>query len=132
MWKFLQYRRMPVKVVQSDFYEVDLGDAILNKCDDQNHLKINKVEYTWKSLKWKQSEEVFRNGGKAAAGALLGGALLGGAGLIAGAAMGGKRKKKLHKYAVLTVEYENDTFEITCELSQSDSKFLAMWFAGKY
>jgi hypothetical protein len=123
---------MPIVVIESDFYDIDLGTCFLNKCDDLNFIKFNKSQFIWKNLKWKQKEEVYRNGGKAAAGALLGGALLGGAGLIAGAAIGGKRKTKKHKYAVISIEYENQEYSITCELSESDSKFLAMWFAGKY
>lgn len=38
-------------------------------------------------------EEAYRSGGKAAAGAIIGGVLTGGVGLIAGAAIGGRRRK---------------------------------------
>lgn len=39
-------------------------------------------------------EETYRNGGKAVAGALIGGVLTGGIGLLAGAAIGGRRRKE--------------------------------------
>lgn len=39
------------------------------------------------------NQEVYRSAGKAATGAIIGGALTGGIGLIAGAALGGKRRK---------------------------------------
>lgn len=40
------------------------------------------------------SEETFRHGGKAVAGAVIGGVLTGGIGLLAGAAIGGRRRKE--------------------------------------
>lgn len=39
-------------------------------------------------------EETFRHGGKAVAGAVIGGVLTGGIGLLAGAALGGRRRKE--------------------------------------
>ena len=40
------------------------------------------------------NQETYRSGGKAAAGAIIGGVLTGGIGLLAGAAIGGKRRKE--------------------------------------
>lgn len=39
-------------------------------------------------------EETYRSGGKAVAGAVIGGVLTGGIGLLAGAALGGRRRKE--------------------------------------
>lgn len=65
-----------------------------------------KVKFTivkgWKATKYDQSQfksveeidaEVFRSGGKAAAGAIIGGVLTGGIGFLAGAAYGGRKRK---------------------------------------
>lgn len=51
--------------------------------------------------------ETYRSAGKAAAGAIAGGVLTGGIGLIAGAAIGGKRRKE--NTLQLAVRYQNKT-----------------------
>ena len=47
------------------------------------------------------NQESFRSGGKAAAGAVIGGILTGGIGLLAGAAMGGRRRKENQLHLVV-------------------------------
>ncbi len=65
-------------------------------------LKINVATGWWSARKYKLRDitsvveldaETFRSGGKAAAGAIIGGVLTGGVGLIAGAAIGGRKRK---------------------------------------
>jgi hypothetical protein len=56
------------------------------------------------------NQETYRSAGKAAVGAIAGGLLTGGIGLIAGAALGGKRRKENHLH--LVVKYMN----INCEV----------------
>lgn len=61
-----------------------------------------RVQVGWTAKKYEQKQfksveeinaEVFRSGGKAAAGAIIGGVLTGGIGLIVGAAIGGRKRK---------------------------------------
>lgn len=47
------------------------------------------------------NQETYRSAGKAAAGAILGGLMTGGIGLIAGAALGGKRRKENHLHLII-------------------------------
>ena len=69
--------------------------------DDSLHIKILKG-FKWERIKIPAQDilevgldkEVYRSAGKAAAGAIAGGLLTGGIGLIAGAALGGKRRNK--------------------------------------
>jgi hypothetical protein len=56
------------------------------------------------------NQETFRSAGKAAAGAIVGGILTGGIGLIAGAAIGGKRRKENQLH--LIIKYMNTACEI--------------------
>ena len=60
------------------------------------------IQVGWKAHKYVQKQfvsveeidaEVFRSGGKAAVGAIVGGVLTGGIGLIAGAAIGGRKRR---------------------------------------
>lgn len=53
-------------------------------------VSINTQQYKFMGFDW--GEQKYRSGGKAAVGAIVGGALTGGVGLIAGAAIGGKRR----------------------------------------
>jgi len=57
------------------------------------------VEYEVAGIGWQESAK--RSAGKAAAGAIIGGVLTGGIGLVAGAAIGGKRKDT--STAVITI-----------------------------
>lgn len=57
---------------------------------NSNTLKINRSEFVVTEIDW--DEKHSRSAGKAAAGAILGGLATGGIGLIAGAAIGGKKK----------------------------------------
>lgn len=58
------------------------------------------------------SEETYRHGGKAAAGAVVGGLLTGGVGLIAGAAIGGRRRKE-GMYTIHLTDGNHVTVETT-------------------
>lgn len=61
----------------------------------QNHLFEKKRYYTNQiTLLEEVDGGSYRSAGKAAAGAIVGGVLTGGAGLIAGAALGGRRRSK--------------------------------------
>lgn len=60
------------------------------KAPGENAIKLNNYIMTIKAIEW--SEKGKRSVGKAAAGAIIGGAMTGGLGLIAGAAIGGRKK----------------------------------------
>ena len=84
------------KIIDSSF-----KDCLLKTGLGFTGVKI-KISIGWKTIKYTQKQfakveeidsDVFRSAGKAAVGTIVGGALLGGVGLIAGAAMGGKRRK---------------------------------------
>ena len=64
-----------------------------------------KVEYEVVGVNWQESTS--RSAGKAAAGAIIGGVLTGGLGLVAGAAIGGKKKDA--STAVITIVDNNTT-----------------------
>ena len=66
------------------------------------------------------NQQNFRSGGNAAVGAIVGGALTGGLGLIAGAAIGGKRQieNKLH----FAVEYQGQNCNIILSPSKKTQK----------
>lgn len=66
-------------------------------------------------------EEQFRSGGKAAAGAIIGGVLTGGIGLLAGAAMGGRRRKNITVF----IEFNDGTFAAFEEKKKAFVKILA-------
>ena len=70
------------------------------------------------------NQETFRSAGKAAAGAIVGGLLTGGIGLIAGAAMGGKRRKENHLH--LVIKYMNKE----CEVLISPNNDIPKIYAG--
>ncbi|UAY53447.1 SHOCT domain-containing protein [Ferruginibacter albus] len=61
-------------------------------------------------------QETYRSAGKAAAGAIVGGILTGGIGLLAGAALGGKRRKENHLH--LVVNYNGQECEVLIEPSK--------------
>ncbi len=78
-----------------------------------------RIQVGWKAKKYVQKQfesveeidaEVFRSGGKAAVGAIVGGVLTGGIGLIAGAAIGG-RKRKTASYLIRLEGGEYIAFE---------------------
>lgn len=78
-----------------------------------------RIQVGWKAQKYVQKQfesveeidaEVFRSGGKAAVGAIVGGVLTGGIGLIAGAAIGG-RKRKTASYLIRLEGGEYIAFE---------------------
>ena len=64
--------------------------------------------------------ESYRSAGKAAAGAIAGAVLTGGIGLIAGAAIGGKRRQK--NTLTLTVNYNNQNCPVFLKPSKNMSK----------
>ncbi|MEP2990909.1 MAG: hypothetical protein ABJO88_18290 [Parasphingorhabdus sp.] len=78
-----------------------------------------RIQVGWKAQKYVQKQfasveeidaEVFRSGGRAAVGAIVGGVLTGGIGLIAGAAIGG-RKRKTASYLIRLDDGEYIAFE---------------------
>jgi|GEM_PF-7091705 len=69
-------------------------------------------------------KEAYRSGGKAAAGAIIGGFLTGGLGLIAGAAIGGRRRKEQQLH--LVIMYNG----IKCELFLEPSKSMARLYTA--
>lgn len=66
------------------------------------------------------NSETYRSAGKAAAGAIVGGILTGGIGLLAGAALGGRRKKD--NELTLVIEYEKEACYIELKSSKSIPK----------
>lgn len=85
--------------------------------DDHAELKI-MVGFSRKTITIKPddiievglNQETYRSAGKAAAGAIVGGLLTGGIGLIAGAALGGKRRKENQLHFV--IKYLNRDCEV--------------------
>ncbi len=67
--------------------------------------------------------ETYRSGGKAAAGAIIGGVLTGGIGLLAGAALGGKRRKE--NTLQLVVKYKNEDCVVSLKPSNNMPKIYA-------
>lgn len=66
------------------------------------------------------NQETYRSAGKAATGAIIGGVLTGGIGFIAGAAIGGKRRKE--NELTLVVNYENESCYLELKPSNSIPK----------
>ncbi|MDQ0876747.1 hypothetical protein QFZ77_005406 [Paenibacillus sp. V4I3] len=66
------------------------GEVIVAKGSNQNTLLIGSQEIEVLKLEWDEKGQ--RSAGKAAAGAIIGGVLTGGIGLLAGAALGGRKK----------------------------------------
>lgn len=66
------------------------------------------------------NQETYRSAGKAATGAIVGGVLTGGIGLLAGAALGGKRRKD--NELQLVVNYENEICYIELKSSSTIPK----------
>lgn len=100
-----------LKPVIKVFTEVKAGNAliskgplIISKADTPGYLRFSRafkkdVEYQVVNVEWEEAHT--RSLGKAAAGAVVGGVLTGGIGLIAGAALGGRKKED--STAVLTL-----------------------------
>ena len=63
------------------------------------------------------NQETYRSAGKAAAGAIVGGVLTGGIGLLAGAALGGKRRKD--NEMTLVVDYQGTECNIELKSSKT-------------
>ena len=70
------------------------------------------------------NQDTYRSAGKAAAGAIVGGLLTGGIGLLAGAALGGKRRKENQLHFV--IKYMNKD----CEVLISPSNDIPKIYAG--
>ena len=70
------------------------------------------------------NQETYRSAGKAAAGAIVGGLLTGGIGLLAGAALGGKRRKENQLH--LVIKYMNQD----CEVFISPNNDIPKIYAG--
>ena len=75
-------------------------DFYFNKGFKHKKISIPKVDV----LEVDINSETFRSAGKAATGAIIGGVLTGGLGLIAGAALGGRKRKE--NTLLLAVKYE--------------------------
>jgi hypothetical protein len=84
---------------------------------EKNVLSLSGNTLTVTKLEW--DEKGTRNVGKAAAGAIVGGVLTGGLGLIAGAAIGAKKKD--NSLAILTCM--DDTVEYTIYLRADAEKY---------
>jgi len=65
-------------------------------------------------------EKKKRSAGKTAAGAVVGGILTGGIGLLAGAAIGGKRRDDSNLY--ITIEHNNREFDVILKPGKSSQK----------
>lgn len=72
-------------------------------------------------IDWQESAK--RSAGKAAAGAIVGGVLTGGVGLVAGAAIGGRRKDT--STAVVDVEVDGQAYSVYVRCSQDEFKDLS-------
>jgi hypothetical protein len=98
--------------------------------DDQAELKI-MVGFSRKTIQINPddivevglNQETYRSAGKAAAGAIVGGILTGGLGLLAGAALGGKRRKENHLH--LVIKYINKDCEVLISPSNDIPKIYA-------
>lgn len=107
------------------------GPALIQIKDDIAELKI-MVGLSRKTItitpndiiEVELNQEIYRSGGKAAAGAIIGGLLTGGIGLIAGAALGGKRRKENHLHLVIKYTARN------CEVLISPNKEIPKIYAG--
>lgn len=66
------------------------GELLVTKGSNQNTFVIDSQEIEVLKLEWDEKGQ--RSAGKAAAGAIIGGVLTGGIGLLAGAALGGRKK----------------------------------------
>ena len=75
----------------------------------------------------KFSEEEYRSAGKAALGSIVGGVLTGGIGLIAGAAIGGRKRKD----TVFGIKFKDGTYAVFEEKSKSIQKKLEAWILKK-
>ncbi|TEB05195.1 hypothetical protein Psch_02236 [Pelotomaculum schinkii] len=83
---------------------ISKGPVIISKGEQPGYLKFSRalkksVEFQVTSVDWE--ENATRSAGKAAAGAVVGGLLTGGIGLVAGAAIGGRKRD--NSTAVLTL-----------------------------
>lgn len=88
---------------------------------DQNILNFNSVKLKITKIEW--DEKGKRSMGKAAAGAIIGGALTGGIGLIAGAAIGGRKKDD--SLAILTAVDNSVEYTLYFRCDQKEYKKLA-------
>lgn len=80
-------------------------------------------EFAVVSIDWEEKET--RSAGKAAAGAIAGGLLTGGWGLLAGAALGGRKQDK--STAVLELENDGRRHKLTVRCSPSELTKLNSW-----
>lgn len=98
------------RVIDSSFENAALTTALTWKGELTFRFQVG-----WKAHKYAESdisevheidEEAFRSAGRAAAGAIIGGVLTGGIGLLAGAAIGGRRRRN----ATYVVRFNDGNF----------------------
>jgi len=85
-------------------------------------LKVCK-EFSVVGIDWEEKET--RSAGKAAAGAIAGGFLTGGWGLLAGAALGGRKQD--NSTAVLELEEDGRSYRLTVRCSPAELTKLNSW-----
>ena len=87
----------------TNLIETSINDSALSTDLNWRGKVTFRFQIGWKARSYTQDdikeineieEETFRSGGKAAVGAIIGGVLTGGIGLIAGAAIGGRRRSE--------------------------------------
>lgn len=129
-WRFSQTETALTKVIDCSFGEC----AATTGLGLFSGLKF-RFQVGWSAKKYRQSDiasvteieaEQFRSLGKAAAGAIIGGVLTGGIGLIAGAAIGGRKRKEASylirfkdgEYAAIT-ETNGNVMKVLDHLAQT-------------
>jgi hypothetical protein len=88
--------------------------------DSPKTVFINRVEYNVSNIDWQQNHK--RSAGKSAVGAIAGTLVAGPIGLIAGAAIGAKRKDA--SIAVITIIHDNEEHDLYVQCNQIEFKKL--------
>lgn len=84
---------------------------------------LQQIGYNLLDIEWQEKKT--RSAGKAAAGAIVGGVLTGGVGLIAGAAIGGRKKDA--SILVITVEREGIEYDVYVRCDEKKFRQLTDW-----
>ncbi|WP_339321364.1 hypothetical protein [Paenibacillus sp. FSL W8-0194] len=101
--------------------KVKAGRVTFTKGDEPYTLLVSGNKITVTKMEW--DEKGKHSAGKAAAGAIVGGVLTGGIGLLAGAAIGGRRKDN----SLAVISFTDGPFEgtIYCRCDQKEYQKLA-------